>query len=165
MQLLIGVIVGGILTGAVQVALDLRKARTDARVAAALVYGDIDHATQSINAWLLIPSALLPHADLAKLRLSDYLPTWVDQREAFARGIKPLQFHTVAGAFAGLAMLSRAVDARPEEVHGLPRLELLQIAEQLDVAGKIAWVASGMPLDTWQPPPKTPLGWKQQETD
>lgn len=117
---LAGVIVGGVLNGAVAMLLDRARIRADGRVGAILVAGEL---TGSVSAILNIkaePKWGVLAADNAFG--SDEL--WEENRVLLARALHPDAYMTLAAAYSGLkSAKSRAAteasDARIHDSHGV----------------------------------------------
>ena len=129
---LLGAVVGG-LSRVVQ---DWWQRRLARKVAARLLYADLEVAYGYFDK--LQRNALLVH----DAHLDRHLKVWAEQSGAFAGAVRAGDFHLVAGAFTGLnTYVSMIETAEPDDTL------ILQMVENLDRARRIAWQAGGTPLD------------------
>jgi len=127
----IGVIVGTILSGGVQAMIGWQDRKRQARVAAALIFADLEHARRELAHLPMMP--LNPH-------IESFLEVWHAQRSDLAAGVSPLEYHQLAAAFSELerllAIYQMAVAPDASAAGDIKRA--------LDVAREVAWTASGM---------------------
>lgn len=128
-----GVAAGALITGVVEQAAAFHARRTDARVAARLVYGDLHEAIALIG--LIRRKRNLEDRRL----LPRFLKGWEKHQAAFARAASSKDFHTVNGAFVGLGRLGMYDPSLPyDDELDSDVLEDLRLCQQ---AREIAWNA------------------------
>ena len=94
---LLGVIAGSLLSGWVQTRQAEKDRKLRARVAARVVYADIELAWQQLDYQLEHTLSVPQDPDIRR-----YLANWAEHRDAFAAGVAFREYHTVAAGFASL---------------------------------------------------------------
>lgn len=132
---LLGVIAGSLLSGWVQTRQAEKDRKLRARVAARVVYADIELAWQQLDYQLEHTLSVPQDPDIRR-----YLANWAEHRDAFAAGVAFREYHTVAAGFASLDSYLYYLATKPAAVD---RLILLATIEALERARPVAWVAGG----------------------
>jgi hypothetical protein len=124
---LVGVVVGGLLTGAVQVFQEWRSQRTLSRTAARLLSAEL-----SVQQWILEDRA----ADQSAEPVSDDMPAvsdWPQHRAVMARALDDKAWIKVAGAYANL-VLWHSQSPRSRATPAEKRTEMQTLAGELEAA-------------------------------
>ncbi len=141
---LIGVIAGALTTGGVQGLVARRDRTRHARVAACLVFGDLQIARATVASQL---ERRLPMPEEPKLER--LLAAWATNRASFAAGVKPEDFHRVAAAFTSLESYVEVTKANM----AADRRMLEELLDSIETGRGVTWKASGASGDA--PPPVT----------
>ncbi len=137
---LIGVVAGGVVTGAVQVIQTWQDRHLKRKVAARLIYADLMVASNWVH-WTLKERRWPEDPGFDGMRTR-----WYAHREAFAAAVSGTHWNTVAGAYEYLAVMARqwgkakALDDGDEQV-------LQQHATMIDGAAEIAFTRSASRLE------------------
>jgi hypothetical protein len=124
---LVGVVVGGLLTAAVQIFQDWRAERTNSRAAARLLSAEL-----SVQQLILMRRASDQHASPD----SDGMPTvtdWPAQRAVMAKVLDDDKWIDVAGAYATL-VIWHSENRRSRAAADARRTEMAALADQLETA-------------------------------
>lgn len=138
---LIGVVAGGLVTGAVQVFQTWQGRRLQRRVAARLIAGDLTRSLRVTE--LILEYDRWPNTALT---FDTEIADWRAQREAFAAAVSTYDWHMVASVYDHLAVLAATAEQH-KPLTASDRTEIAQTKRRLDIALEVAGAHTGSKRD------------------